>query len=148
MIKFSAYKNRYGKTLILDDALLQSFLAMKAGLDTDGIDIEMTDGWRGEVDQNNAEATGHSKAVFGHSPHNFGVAFDCAPVINGKLSWPSDMTKWGRIAQVGTSLGLVWGGNFKSIVDLPHFEIAEWRDMNLTLYYNAPPTDGTPLTAS
>jgi peptidoglycan L-alanyl-D-glutamate endopeptidase CwlK len=136
---FSTYKNRYGRTLVLDDALLQSFLAMQVGLQTDKIDIEMTDGWRGEADQDKDKATGHSNASFGHSPHNFGVAFDCAPVINGKLCWPSDMTLWGKIAEVGQSLGLKWGGSFHSIVDLPHFEEKDWALMNLKLYPQQPP---------
>lgn len=138
-MKFSAYKNIYGKTLVLDDVLLQLFLAMKDGLAADGINIEMTDGWRGEQDQDKAKATGHSNAAFGHSPHNFGVAFDCAPIINGVLSWPSDMTLWGKIADTGKKLGLVWGGDFHTIVDLPHFEENGWRSMNLKLYSEQPP---------
>jgi hypothetical protein len=137
---FSEYTNKYGKKLVLETDLLNTFLAMKDGLDVEGIEVCLTDGWRGEKDQDHAKETGHSNATFGHSPHNFGVAFDCAPVIDGKLCWPSDMTLWGKIAEVGQRLGLVWGGGFHTIVDLPHFEKKNWRELNLTLYSECPPT--------
>lgn len=138
-MNFKEYTNRYGKKMVLEQFMLNCFELMKANLLLDGVDIEMTDGWRGEQDQDAAKASGHSKAAFGHSPHNFGVAFDVAPVIDGTLSWPSDMTLWRQIASEGIKLGLTWGGNFHSIVDLPHFETTGWRSMDLMLYSEAPP---------
>lgn len=141
-MNYVSYKNRYGKDLILDEALLECFKAMQTGLSVSGIDIEMTDAFRGQDAQNDAKATGHSNAAWGSSPHNYGVAFDCAPVINGELQWPNDQTLWNTIGEVGTRLGLTWGGSFNSIVDLPHFEITGWREMNLKLGN----VDGTPST--
>lgn len=136
---FKAYTNRYGKKLILEESILGNFHDLKDGLSAVGIDIEMTDAWRGEKDQDHAKETGHSNASWGLSPHNYGVAFDCAPIINGRLEWPSDMTIWGEIGKTGTALGMTWGGNFHSITDLPHFEMTGWRDMGLTLYPQEPP---------
>ena len=121
-----------------------SFIAMQSGLSAGDIDIEMTDGWRGEADQQKALAAGNSRASFGHSPHNFGVAFDCAPVINGKLEWPSDMTLWQEIGRVGKAIGMVWGGDFHSITDYPHFEMKDWASKGLKLYSEQPPLD-TPV---
>lgn len=136
---FKAYKNRYGKTLILESGMLDLFESLKNVLTPQGIDIEMTDGWRGEVEQDKDEKEGHSRALFGQSAHNYGVAFDCAPIINGVLSWPSDMTVWNVIGKEGVNLGMVWGGNFHSIVDLPHFELSGWKSLGLKLYSEAPP---------
>ena len=138
-MNFVKYVNRFGHELVLEQNLCAMFLSMKNVLFAEGIDIDMTDGWRGEDAQDEAKASGHSNAVFGQSPHNYGVAFDCAPVENGQFTWPNDQTLWNRIGEIGTGLGLTWGGSFHSIVDLPHFEISGWKGMNLTLYQQEPP---------
>lgn len=139
---YGMYTNRYGKRLFLFRSLLEKFQAMKADLLAQGIDIEMTDAWRGRTEQEKAYETGHSKAHFGLSPHNFGAAFDVVPVVDGDLTWDVDDDTWNAIATAGKNQGLVWGGDFHSIVDKPHFEIAGWRDMNLTLLPEAPKVVG------
>ena len=60
---FKEYTNRFGKKMILDDFMLQCFLLMKDKLSGAGIDIEMTDGWRGQADQDAAKASGDRKSV-------------------------------------------------------------------------------------
>lgn len=68
-----------------------------------------------------------TKAKPGESWHNYGLAFDVAFVSPpAKGLYDGD---WKKVGQIGTELGLIWGGNFKSIVDKPHFE---WHP-NLTL---------------
>lgn len=57
-------------------------------------------------------------------PHGFGLAFDVALIINGKADW-SNQKLWNRIGALGKSLGLEWGGDWKSIVDKPHFQYAQ-----------------------
>lgn len=57
----------------------------------------------------------------GTSWHNYGLAFDVAPVVDGKAAWPNDLKLWHRIGELGESVGLSWGGRWK-VADLPHFE--------------------------
>lgn len=54
-------------------------------------------------------------------PHAFGLAYDIVPVINGKAVWDR-YDLWKIAGEEGKKLGLTWGGDWKSIVDKPHFE--------------------------
>ncbi len=137
-MKFVEYKNRYGKRMVLLDSAMWRFSEMASALLVKGIEIEMTDGWRGKADQEKALADGNSKAGFGNSPHNYGAAFDCAPIIDGKLCWPEEKTLWNEIGKAGMASGLEWGGNFKSIMDNPHFQLPAWRNMGLELHFTEP----------
>jgi peptidoglycan LD-endopeptidase CwlK len=56
----------------------------------------------------------------GGSYHNWGLAFDAAPFENGVQS--NDMSKYKKMGKLAVQVGLEWGGNFKDIVDLPHFQ--------------------------
>lgn len=136
---FVLYRNRYGKRLILRKDVYARFQAMKTDLERQGIDLEMTDAWRGQADQNTAKAGGFSMAGWGQSPHNFGVAFDVAPVINGGLTWTPPAGVWAKIGAAGKANGLTWGGSFTTLTDLPHFELSGWKDQRLALL-PVPPT--------
>jgi len=57
-------------------------------------------------------------------PHGFGLAYDVVPVVNRKAVW-DDNKLWSIIGEEGRKLGLTWGGNWKSIVDKPHFEYTD-----------------------
>lgn len=71
----------------------------------------------------------------GQSLHNYGVAFDAAPMRNGDIVWgtdnPDDKRLWTTYGHTGVSLGLEWGGNWRSFTDMPHMQIADanWRDL-------------------
>lgn len=54
-------------------------------------------------------------------PHGFGLAYDVVPVVNGAAVWNNDKL-WAVAGEEGKKLGLAWGGDWKSIVDKPHFE--------------------------
>ena len=56
----------------------------------------------------------------GGSYHNWGLAFDAAPLENGVIS--KDIEKFKEMGRLGEQVGLEWGGNFKDIVDYPHFQ--------------------------
>jgi hypothetical protein len=56
--------------------------------------------------------------------HGFGLAYDVVPVTNGKAVW-DNFKLWVQVGQIGKSLGLVWGGDWTSISDKPHFEFTE-----------------------
>ncbi|ARP44611.1 Peptidoglycan L-alanyl-D-glutamate endopeptidase CwlK (plasmid) [Geobacillus thermodenitrificans] len=99
---------------------------------SEGIYIIITQGLRTIEEQNRLYAQGRTKpgrivtnARGGYSYHNFGLAFDfcVCNVVNGKLvtSWNLDQ-RWFRVGQLGKSLGLEWGGDWKSFKDYPHFQ--------------------------
>ena len=94
-------------------------------------DIAILDSQRGRAAQERAHASGNSRAHFGQSPHNWSpaIALDVAP-------WPIDWTDLGRFralarlvnaraAEMG--IPIAWGGDWKSIVDMPHYELDPWR---------------------
>jgi peptidoglycan L-alanyl-D-glutamate endopeptidase CwlK len=58
----------------------------------------------------------------GQSAHEApGCAFDAAPLINGKIDWNSNL--FDTMGPIGESVGLVWGGRFKTICDRPHYQL-------------------------
>lgn len=95
------------RTFKEQDAL---FNQSKDGKDNDG------DGKIDEADEKVTNAKG------GQSIHNYGLAFDIAVMsADGKsINWNYDTKK---IADIIKKHGFVWGGDWVSIVDKPHFEM-------------------------
>lgn len=67
------------------------------------------------------------------SMHQWGVAFDFYLIMDvdgdGKTSDDSfnNATKlFDKVGKLGQSIGLEWGGSWKSIVDKPHFQLPDW----------------------
>jgi peptidoglycan LD-endopeptidase CwlK len=88
-------------------------------------------GHRDRDAQEAAYLSGNSRALFGESPHNRlpSMAVDIAP-------YPIDWNDAGRfrdlavkVKELSKKMGipLTWGGDFKSFVDMPHFELTDWR---------------------
>ena len=82
------------------------------------------------------------------SIHQFGIAFDCVEVKNGRdvrtrkrfnqnVPWGSGFDKkyprsrWFEVGEIGKSFGFVWGGNFRGFFDGPHFEVFKARASQL-----------------
>jgi D-alanyl-D-alanine carboxypeptidase/LysM domain len=64
-----------------------------------------------------------TNAKGGQSYHNFGLAFDIVVLDSvGKADWDTSHPGWNIAANIGKSVGLEWGGDFKSIRDLPHYQ--------------------------
>lgn len=57
----------------------------------------------------------------GFSNHNFGIAFDIG-LFKGS-SYVPESPLYKAVAAIGKSLGLEWGGDWKSIVDEPHYQL-------------------------
>jgi peptidoglycan L-alanyl-D-glutamate endopeptidase CwlK len=58
--------------------------------------------------------------------HGFGLAYDLAPLSkDGNTILWNDNAKWAIIGNEGKKLGLKWGGDWKTIVDKPHFEMTD-----------------------
>lgn len=90
-------------------------------------DFTVTCGHRNQADQNKAFAEKKSKLRWPNSKHNKtpSLAFDAAP-------WPIDWNDVARFDAMGSAMKaaarkvhvkLVWGGDWKSFVDRPHFEL-------------------------
>ena len=67
------------------------------------------------------------------SMHQWGVAFDFYLIMDvdgdGKTSDDAYNDKTGlfeKVGKLGQSIGLEWGGSWKSIVDKPHFQLPDW----------------------
>jgi len=54
------------------------------------------------------------------SRHTDREAFDVAILKNGKISWNVD--DYLEAGKIGRAVGLIWGGDFKTSKDRPHFE--------------------------
>ncbi|MGB3645286.1 MAG: M15 family metallopeptidase [Mesorhizobium sp.] len=87
---------------------------------------------RSPEDQNSAYVRGVSRAKAGESAHNWGCAVD---VIHSVRAWNLDRKSWEVIGHVGKELAdrngfeIVWGGDFKSLWDPAHWELAYWREI-------------------
>jgi peptidoglycan L-alanyl-D-glutamate endopeptidase CwlK len=93
-----------------------------------GIEIKVISGTRTYAEQDKLFAQGRTRpgrivtrARAGFSNHNFGIAFDIG-VFEGKKYLP-DSPRYKAVGAMGVELGLEWGGNWKSIVDQPHFQL-------------------------
>lgn len=93
-----------------------------------GINIKIISGLRTYEEQDALYAQGRTtsgkkvtNAKGGQSNHNFGIAFDIGVFEGSK--YLDDSPKYKTIGILGAELGLEWGGNWKSIVDQPHFQL-------------------------
>ena len=99
----------------------QLFNQTRDGIDNNG---------NGKIDEPGEKVT-NAKAY--ESPHNFqpALAFDVA----FQNVDPNKTTNWDtRLFAAFAKLvlktpGITWGGNFKSLLDMPHFERTEWRSL-------------------
>jgi peptidoglycan L-alanyl-D-glutamate endopeptidase CwlK len=69
--------------------------------------------------------------------HNYRLAFDCVPLVNGKAEW-NDKELWTTVGEIGEAIGLEWGGRFTA-VDCPHFQLTKGKTIQQMreLYGNA-----------
>ena len=57
--------------------------------------------------------------------HQWGTAFDVYRA-DGRGAYYDADGFFSRVGAIGVSLGLEWGGNWKSIPDRPHFQLPDW----------------------
>jgi len=93
-----------------------------------GIRIKIISGLRTYAEQDALYAQGRTKpgnvvtnVKGGYSNHNFGIAFDIG-IFEG-TKYISESPKYKAVGILGMELGLEWGGNWKTIVDQPHFQL-------------------------
>lgn len=100
-----------------------------------GLSFIVTQTLRSKSEQDALYAKGRTKpgsvvtnARYPYSFHNHGVAFDFVPLKNGQPDW-SDLTKFKKIGELGKSVGLEWGGDWKSFPDRPHLQYTQGKDI-------------------
>ena len=104
-------------------------------------DFSIIETHRDRTEQERCYNTGISKAHFGESAHNYNPSFamDVYPYpvprkqINGVVQIDSNSSEWNKMGQIfkdmAENLGieLEWGGDWKKLVDKPHFQIKGWK---------------------
>jgi len=94
-----------------------------------GYEVAILEGYRSPERQNMLSGMGShvTSAKAFQSYHQYGLAADCAFLLNGKLILsekdPWAMQAYVRYGEVAESLGLTWGGRWK-LMDFGHIE---WR---------------------
>jgi len=102
-----------------------------------GIDILVTCTSRTNAEQASLYAEGRTapgrivtNAKPGQSAHNYGLAIDIVPVINGKLCWDDANPVWQEIGKIGMARGLVWlGAPGSPFREYPHFQMPNWESL-------------------
>ncbi len=78
-----------------------------------------------------------TKSPPGYSWHEYGLAFDVAPIVGGKAVY-GDRKLFSQIGALGESLGLRWGGDggfiAAGIEDMPHFELTSGLKIGTALW--------------
>jgi LysM repeat protein len=104
-----------------------------------GLAVLVTQGLRTFTEQDALYAKGRSApgkivtfAKAGRSYHNYGLAFDFVPLdALGKMDWSASHPAWGRIGELGESVGLEWGGRWTPKKrDLPHLQYTAGLTVN------------------
>src|SRR6266404_7039359 len=110
------------------DAFLADCVAEK-------IDLLVTCTLRSLIEQEALYAQGRTSpgrivtnAKPGQSAHNYGLALDVVPIVNGKPDWDGSHPIWQKIGALGQLRGLQWlgapGSEFK---EMAHFQHSNWR---------------------
>ena len=94
-----------------------------------GMVVEVVQGLRTFAEQDALFAQGRTKpgqvvtkARGGESNHNYGLAVDLCPFLNGKPQW-NDNVGFVRIGTEAAKQGLEWGGDWKKFIDKPHVQL-------------------------
>ncbi len=77
----------------------------------------------------------------GESFHNYGLAFDVYYHITGSVHYKAILTLAGHMGQ---ELGLEWGGNWETLVDMPHFQWSGGLTIRELQQGKMPPDDPWP----
>ena len=101
-----------------------------------GLIVGISQTWRTKAEQDELYSQGRTKSgsivtncKYPYSPHNWGVAFDIYR-NDGKGAYNDSDGWFARCGAVGKKMGLFWGGDFRSFVDKPHFELYKFMPNN------------------
>lgn len=117
----------------LHPAVKRRALAFISACDADGITLLITSTYRDNASQDALYAQGRNgtpgpvvtNAKGGQSFHNWRLAFDVVPLVNGKAVWPTSGASgalWRKVGAIGKTCGLEWAGDWKRFPEFPHFQ--------------------------
>ena len=88
-----------------------------------GIQLAVVETFRTHAKQNEYKSMGkkYTNTPGGRSKHQYGLAVDVVPIVNGKPVWNNSVL-WRKVGATGEKLGLRWGGRWKRPYDPAHFE--------------------------
>jgi len=117
---------RNDKISLLHPVLVAKVNNMLSELKHSGLPFAVFETWRSPSNQQAVFDAGNSKAKAWRSWHQYGLAVDfvARPLVGSRHVWSwSPDHDWQTLGKIGIRHGLRWGGNFQSIVDMPHFEL-------------------------
>ena len=102
-----------------------------------GIDILVTCTYRTNEDQTALYAQGRTapgaivtNAQAGQSAHNYRLAIDIVPMVNGKPDWEGSHPVWHQVGEIGMNCGLQWlGAPGTPFHELAHFQHPQWHTL-------------------
>jgi hypothetical protein len=88
-----------------------------------GVELAIVETYRTHAKQNEYRSMGrkYTNSTGGKSKHQYGLAVDVVPVVNGMAVW-DNVLLWKKVGLIGEKLGLRWGGRWKKPYDPGHFE--------------------------
>jgi peptidoglycan L-alanyl-D-glutamate endopeptidase CwlK len=101
-----------------------------------GLDVLIYCTYRSNEEQDQLYAQGRTapghivtNAQAGQSAHNYRLAFDGCPLLNGKPIWnePLSGPHWTQYGQIAVACGMEWGGNWTGFVEGPHCQMKNWK---------------------
>lgn len=107
---------------------------LKKKCEAKGLEIGISECLRSKAEQDSLYAQGrtkpgkivtNAKGSDHSSMHQWGVAFDFYR-NDGKGAYNNSGKFFQKVGAIGKSLGLEWGGDWKSIKDMPHFQLPYW----------------------
>lgn len=142
-----AVMDKRGKSKKLHPVFRERLVLLSEALARRGMQAMITDGLRTVAEQDALFAQGRTKpgpkvtnARGGQSNHNYGLAVDMYPVINGKIfvDVPKGASVEFRrtfnaiqdaIGEESERLGLFWGARFHGISDTPHVQLLPEQEL-------------------
>lgn len=88
-----------------------------------GIELAVVETYRTRAKQLEYKSMGkkYTRTGAGASKHQYGLAVDLVPVVNGEPQW-HNRALWYKVGVMGEKLGLRWGGRWRRPYDPGHFE--------------------------
>lgn len=94
-----------------------------------GLDVRIISGTRSYLEQDALYAKGRTisgpkvtNARAGYSLHNFGLSIDVGVFSADGKKYHDEHSLYRELGPLGESLGLEWGGRWKTILDEPHYQ--------------------------
>jgi peptidoglycan L-alanyl-D-glutamate endopeptidase CwlK len=110
------------------------FVNWLAAVEAAGVDALVTCTLRSNEEQDALYAQGRTKpgkvvtnARAGQSAHNYGLALDFVPLVNGKPEWSASHPHWKVAGELAVHHGLEWAGTWTRFREFPHVQVPNWK---------------------